>query len=80
MLEATGADTCKNLGEPRSCEQNGTFYQYYGGLGKCGLVGDDKFSMTTDNTKDFTQEWKSSTQIKEIPAGGTTEVDVDATD
>ena len=25
-----------DLGEPRTCGQNGTFYQYYGGLDRCG--------------------------------------------
>ena len=24
------------IGEPRTCGQNGTFYQYYGGLNRCG--------------------------------------------
>ena len=26
------------LGEPRTCGQSGTFYQYYGGLDRCGAT------------------------------------------
>ena len=37
-LKATGCV----LGEPQSCGQNGTFYQYYGGIGKCGVTSSFK--------------------------------------
>jgi len=39
-------------GEPKKCGQNGTFYQYFGGLGRCGPS--DSFQKAVN-----TSDWKS---------------------
>ena len=54
------SDTCV-LGEPQSCGQNGTYYQYYGGVGKCGA--NNRFYKSDFKPRDL----RTNPEVPEAP-------------